>query len=214
MYYHKSGAVTILSPQNLTECANPVVLNFTVQAIGLFGQFGNVGVGLDDGVINSVTDFTNKSVEEAWMGQYYYSTTVTASVKLPTLTEGTHNATVYYGWQYLGTQNPSSKRYEVSAYASVIFTVSNDVADTTHNEEPTPSPTTQIKEPTPSTTINPSAPNSEATPEATPHPSSSPSPPIPEFAGWIFLPFILFGTIVLVMFKKKSGFLTASKGSV
>jgi len=45
---------------------------------------------------------------------------------LPTLSEGTHNATVYYGWQYLGTpENPSLQRYEVFAHATVDFMVVN-----------------------------------------------------------------------------------------
>jgi hypothetical protein len=38
------------------------------------------------------------------------------------LPEGVHNATVYYGWQYSGT-NPSWERYEVYAYATVDFAV-------------------------------------------------------------------------------------------
>ena len=41
------------------------------------------------------------------------------------MSEGFHNATVYYGWQYLGTNNPSSERYEVTAYATVDFVVGN-----------------------------------------------------------------------------------------
>jgi hypothetical protein len=118
VFTFQSGSVIILSPKNSTSYVNPIQLNFTVSANGLFGQFGNVGVGIDGGVINSVTDFINKSVVSTdW--QYLYRTTVLASVMLPTLSEGTHHATVYYGWQYLG----NNQRYEVYAHATVQFTI-------------------------------------------------------------------------------------------
>jgi hypothetical protein len=118
VFTFQSGSVIILSPKNSTSYVNPIQLNFTVSADGLFGQFGNVGVSIDGGVINSVTDFINKSAVPTDQ-QYWYRTTVLASVMLPTLSEGTHHATVYYGWQYLG----NNQRYEVFAHATVQFTI-------------------------------------------------------------------------------------------
>jgi hypothetical protein len=124
VFFSQSGNVTILSPKNSTNYENPIQLNFTVEARGMFGQFGNVGVSLDGGVINSVTDFINKSVVQSGPDWYWYQTIVLASVMLPTLSEGTHNVTVYYGWQYLGIpENPSLQRYEVFAYSTIDFIV-------------------------------------------------------------------------------------------
>jgi hypothetical protein len=111
------GPVVILSPKNSTIHVNPIQLNFTASRQGLFGQFGDVGVSVDGGVINSVTNFVNKSVVSTdW--QFWLRTTVVASVTL-FLSEGTHNATAYLGWQYQGI----GRRYEVSAYATVQFTI-------------------------------------------------------------------------------------------
>ena len=124
VFFYQSGNVIILSPKNSINYVNPIQLNFTVEAIGMFGQFGNVGVSIDGGVINSVTDFINKSVVQSGPDWYWYQTTVLASVILPTLSEGTHNVTVYYGWQYLGTpENPSLQRYEVFAHSTIDFIV-------------------------------------------------------------------------------------------
>lgn len=118
VFTFQSGSVIIISPKNSTSYVNPVQLIFAVSADGLFGQFGNVGVSLDGGVIKSVTDFIDKSVVRTDQ-QYWLRTTVLASVMLPTLSEGTHHATVYYGWQYLG----SNQRYEVFAHETVDFMV-------------------------------------------------------------------------------------------
>jgi hypothetical protein len=124
-----SGSVTILSPANSSNYSNQVQLIFVVEALGMLGQFGNVGVSIDGGVINSVTDFMNKSVAQSGSAWYWYWTTVLASVMLPTLSEGTHTATVYYGWQYLGIpENPSLQRYQVAAHATVDFVVVNTEA--------------------------------------------------------------------------------------
>jgi hypothetical protein len=126
-----SGSAIILSPINSTSYVNQIQLVFVVEAYGMLGQFGNVGVSIDGGVINSVTDFIDKSVVESGPEWYWYKITVLASVTLPTLSEGNHTATVYYGWQYLGIpENPSLQRYEVCAHATVNFTVVN--ADTSN----------------------------------------------------------------------------------
>jgi hypothetical protein len=122
------GSAIILSPINSTSYVNQIQLVFVVEAYGLFGQFGNVGVSIDGGVINSVTDFMDKSAVESGQ-QYWYKTTVLVSVALPTLSEGNHTVTVYYGWQYIGIpDDPSLRRYEVVAHGTVNFTVVN--ADT------------------------------------------------------------------------------------
>jgi hypothetical protein len=117
--FKSTSVVMILYPENVSSCVNPVQLSFTVAADGFFGQFGNVGVSLDGGVINSVTNFISKSAEELDYPLYWYRTTVKANVMLPTLSEGTHNATVYYGWQYLGI----NQRYEVDAQRTVQFNI-------------------------------------------------------------------------------------------
>jgi hypothetical protein len=129
VFCDQSGGVVILSPRNSTNYVNQMQLVFAVEANGMFGQFGNVGVSLDGGVINSVTDFIDKSVVQSGPDWYWYRTTVLASVMLPTLSEGTHSVTVYYGWQYLGIpENPSLQRYEVFAHATVDFMVVNSDA--------------------------------------------------------------------------------------
>jgi hypothetical protein len=127
VFLHPSeGSAIILSPTNSTSYVNQIQLVFVVEAYGLLGQFGNVGVSIDGGVINSVTDFIDKTVVESAGAAEWYKTTVLASVALPTLSEGNHTATIYYGWQYLGIpEDPSLRRYEVCAHATVDFTVVN-----------------------------------------------------------------------------------------
>jgi len=114
---YETGSVIILSPENSTIHGNPIQLNFTASREGLFGQFGNVGVSVDGGVIKSVTNFVNKSVVSTEY-QFWDLTTVVSSVTL-FLAEGTHNATAYLGWQYQGIY----RRYQVYAYATVQFTI-------------------------------------------------------------------------------------------
>jgi hypothetical protein len=122
--YKSTSVIMILSPENSSTIVNSVQLSFTVAADGFFGEFGHVGVSVDGGVIYSVTEFTRKSAKELDYPMYWYRTTVKANVKLPTLSDGTHNATVYYGWQYQGIpENPSLERYEVSAQSTVQFII-------------------------------------------------------------------------------------------
>ncbi|HLN46463.1 MAG TPA: hypothetical protein VK209_12225 [Candidatus Sulfotelmatobacter sp.] len=129
--------VKISSPQNQSCLNNPIQLNFSVTAVGMFKQFGNIGYSLDSGIIESITNFINKSVEWAGPDWYWNRTTVFANINLPTLSDGVHNATVYYGWQYLGTNNPDLERFEIYAYATVSFTVGNLAQ--TENSIPKPS---------------------------------------------------------------------------
>ena len=122
----KSGSIRIFFPENGVRYVNPVLLRFSVEVDGVFGQFGNVGVSVDGGVVKSVTDFESKSSRQ--IEPYWYSTRTLAAahVALPTLPEGEHNATVYYGWQHLGIpENPSLERYEVYAHATVTFVIRN-----------------------------------------------------------------------------------------
>jgi len=126
-YYTPNNMTTIYSPINGGIYPNPIVLNFSVSVTTMLGQFGNVGYSLDGGNITSVNEFINKTVDynptdtPAW---YFCNTTVFASVVLPPLSEGIHNVTVYFGWQYLGTpETPSLQRFEVSSLATSNFTV-------------------------------------------------------------------------------------------
>jgi hypothetical protein len=82
---------------------------------------------LDGGIINSISNFVNESVDKSGFPDWYWwKTTRSANVTLPILSEGVHNVTVYYGWQYLGTpENPSLERYEVFSIKTVEFTVDN-----------------------------------------------------------------------------------------
>jgi len=132
---YSGSSVVIISPENSSDYSNQVQLLFTVQAIGFFGQFGNVGLSVDGGVIYSVTSFINKSVIDTDQ-QYWLQTTVLANITLPSLSSGIHNATVYYGWQYLGVPaNPSLQRYEVFAQATAVFNVVNSGAASVHTVE-------------------------------------------------------------------------------
>jgi len=125
-YADASGySIKIISPQNQSRYSNRIQLNFTIEVTTMLGQFGNVGYSLDGGIINSVSNFVNKTVNETGIPDWYYwTTTASANMMLPALSEGNHNVTVYYGWQYLGTpETPSLKRFEVSSYKTVEFTV-------------------------------------------------------------------------------------------
>jgi hypothetical protein len=174
--------VNILSPKNSTDYSNPVQLTFTIQVTGLFGQFGNVGYQIDNGVINSTTNY-GKSVVTATNvpapGDFYKTTTAQGTITLPDLPNGNHKVTVYYGWQYLGVpENPSLKRYEVYGYTSAIFTVG--------------SPTE-----TPPVTTSPSPSSAETSPIITPSPS------VPELSYLTILPILLAIPIALAIARMR-----------
>ena len=125
-YADESGySIKILSPQNQSRYSKQIQLNFTIEVTTMLGQFGNVGYSLDNGIINSISSFVNKTVEKTGIPDWYYwTTTASANLILPALSEGNHNITIYYGWQYLGIpENPSLERFEVSSYKTVEFTV-------------------------------------------------------------------------------------------
>jgi hypothetical protein len=146
----------------------------------MLGQFGNVGYSIDGGVVTSIRNLPiTETRPDPQSGEwYYYTETASASLDLPQLSDGAHNVTVYYGWQYLGVpQNPSLQRFEVYAYQTVNFTIGTP--------QPTPSPNSTS---TPTPTPTPSPPNFGPTSSPTPAPS------IPEFSSWT-IPLLL--TIML-----------------
>lgn len=147
-YADASGySFKILSPQNQSRYSNPIQLNFTIEVTTMLGQFGNVGYSLDGGIITSVSSFVNKTLDKTGIPDWYYwTTTASANVMLPALSEGTHNVTVYYGWQYLGIpENPSLERFEVSSYKTVEFTVGEATGANTQSS-PSKSPTSTVPE--------------------------------------------------------------------
>ena len=118
--------VNISSPRNQNYPSNPIQLAFTITVSTMLGQFGNVGYSIDGGVVTSIRNLpTTETRPDPYSGEwYYYTETASASLDLPQLTDGAHNVTVYYGWQYLGVpENPSLQRFEVYAYQTVNFTI-------------------------------------------------------------------------------------------
>jgi hypothetical protein len=127
--------LNVSSPQNRNYPNNPIQLTFTITVSTMLGQFGNVGYSIDGGVVTSIRNLPlTETRPDPYSGEwYYYTETASASLDLPQLSDGAHNVTVYYGWQYLGVpQNPSLQRFEVYAYQTVNFTIGTP--------QPTPSP--------------------------------------------------------------------------
>ena len=127
--------LNVSSPQNQNYPNNPIQLTFTITVSTMLGQFGNVGYSIDGGVVTSIRNLPiTETRPDPYSGEwYYYTEKASANLDLPQLTDGAHNVTVYYGWQYLGIpQNPSLQRFEVYAYQTVNFTIGTP--------QPTPSP--------------------------------------------------------------------------
>jgi hypothetical protein len=127
--------LNVSSPQSRNYPNNPIQLTFTITVSTMLGQFGNVGYSIDSGVVTSIRNLpTTETRPDPYSGEwYYYTEKASANLDLPQLTDGAHNVTVYYGWQYLGVpQNPSLERFEVYAYQTVNFTIGTP--------QPTPSP--------------------------------------------------------------------------
>jgi hypothetical protein len=165
---YNGSNIKILTPKNQIGYSNPIQLIFTMEQVGMFGQFGNVGYSIDGGIINSITNFVNKTVDETGFPDWYYwKTTVSAEVVLPNLSEGIHNVTVYYGWQYLGI----NKRFEVFSLKTIEFTVGNSNPLPT-DANATPTPTTSSSQ-SPAASLSPQAPTT--TPLLAPITSSNPS---------------------------------------
>jgi hypothetical protein len=174
IYYN----IQFISPQNQNTYFNQIQLNFSLSALGAFGDFANVGYCLDGGTIYSVNNFINKTVDHPadapdW---YWNRTTVFASAVLPQLSKGAHNVTVYYGCQYFGIpKNPSLQRFEVYTLKTVSFTVSSS------NSLPTDSHTT------------PSA-------------SSFPTPTIPEFTAVLLIAFLVTITLAFTLVLRRKNY--------
>jgi hypothetical protein len=126
--FSQGDFINISSPKNQNYPNNPIQLSFTINVTSMLGQFGNVGYSVDNGVVNSIRNLSTTETRPdpnanntIW---YYYTETASTSLDLPQLSNGAHNATVYYGWQYLGVpENPSLQRFEVYAYQTVSFTI-------------------------------------------------------------------------------------------
>jgi hypothetical protein len=140
--------VNIISPQGNMTIQNPVELNFTATIMTMFGQFGHIGYSIDSGIINNLKTYSIVANESGHPDWYWYKTTASAQLMLPTLTEGSHNLTVYLGYQYHGTAgNPNLERFEVYAYDSVEFTIAEfNTPDSTPSSTVTPVPTPTIPE--------------------------------------------------------------------
>lgn len=124
--------VRIVSLQNQSTLTNPIQLVFCVKATLLpfcYTQVGNIGYSLDNGVIYSVNNFINQTIVQGVADD----ATVWANVTLPSLSEGSHSVTVYFGWQF----DEGLERYEVTAYTTANFTVTDSSSS---------SPTTTVPE--------------------------------------------------------------------
>jgi len=110
--------VKITSPINQENYAGELKLIISIEAVGLLGQFGNVGYSLDEGTIYSLRNMAKSVDKTGYSETGWWKTTAGASLSLPNLSDGFHTITVYYGWQY-----PSY--LAVTAYATVDFTIGN-----------------------------------------------------------------------------------------
>ena len=120
--------VQIISPPNKSSVTNPVLTLFCVRILILsYSGVGNIGYSVDGGAVYSVTEFMNKTIVSEGFSD---DTTIWANVTLPTLSDGPHTVTVYWGWYF--PEGP--QRYEVSAYTTAAFEVNN-------SSNCTPSPT-------------------------------------------------------------------------
>ncbi len=100
---HSQGSgghsVQIISPQNQSSVTNPVSIFFCVRTLILaYSESGNIGYSVDGGTVYSVTEFMNKTIER---DGFTDDTTIWANVTLPSLSDGLHTVTVYWGWYFL-----------------------------------------------------------------------------------------------------------------
>jgi hypothetical protein len=110
-----STTITIISPSNLTDYINPVILNFSIEAdLCFMGYFGDVGVSIDGGSTIAVTNFTSYVSGPSFADWYTKQINVTANIVLPNLAVGTHSVDVY-----------TSNEPIIFAHANVDFMVKN-----------------------------------------------------------------------------------------
>ena len=127
--------VEIFKIQNQSTLVNPVQLLFRINALLLpfsYSSVGNIGYSIDGGTIYAV----HNSINETIIHNVADEATVYANVTLPSLAEGSHTATVYWGWYFEGI----NQRYEVFAYSTVNFSVTSSLPTTTANITPIQTP--------------------------------------------------------------------------
>jgi hypothetical protein len=162
--------ITIQSPQNETENALPVFVNYTVQCTPVFSLSDNQTQDwiksffyvLDgQNMSSSGINFTETQLTGTYPtdSDHYYD--YSGQAYLINLTDGIHSITVYYG-VLVNVGSPA----EFIAYNASWSAISQFYV-TTENPIPTPSPT--------------------------------PSPSTPEFPSWIILPLILTATVALAV---------------
>ncbi len=133
--------VEILNIQNESSVVNPVQILFRVNALLLpycYSSVGNIGYSVDDGTIHAIYDFINETIIHNAADE----ATVWVNVTLPSLADGAHTLTVYWGWYFEGI----NQRYEVSAYSTVNFSVNSKTPSLTPSttNEPTQTPNSTI----------------------------------------------------------------------
>ena len=127
--------VNIVTIQDNSSLCNPVELTFRVQASLIpycYSSIGDIGYSMDDGPVYRVDKFINQTIVQGISD----IATVWASVNLPSLSEGSHKVTVYWGWYFEGI----NQRYDVSAYSTANFTVISPSPPPSPSLTPTPSP--------------------------------------------------------------------------
>ena len=129
--------VEILNIQNQSSVVNPVQILFRVNALLLpycYSSVGNIGYSVDGGTIHSVYAFINETIIHNAADE----ATVWVNVTLPSLVDGAHTLTIYWGWYFEGI----NQRYEVSAYSTVNFSVNSKAPSLTPSitKEPTQTP--------------------------------------------------------------------------
>jgi len=129
--------VEILNIKNQSSVVNPVQILFRVNALLLpycYSSVGNIGYSVDGGTIHAVYDFINETIIHNAADE----ATVWVNVTLPSLVQGAHTLTIYWGWYFEGI----NQRYEVSAYSTVNFSVNSKAPSLTPSitKEPTQTP--------------------------------------------------------------------------
>jgi hypothetical protein len=114
---------------DLIVCVKTSLIRYCYTAVG------DIGYSIDGSNIYNMTDFINQTItqEEGFSDD----ATVWANVTLPTLSEGSHTVTIYFGRQSEGKQT----RYDVLAYSTVNFAIgSESPSPTLPNLGPTSAP--------------------------------------------------------------------------